>query len=888
MRPTKVLDPVPLATLLLLSQLHWSELAQGQEAPTVPAAPTLAPAAVVPVASIPPSAEVAKISRDRLARAFAQRTRSMLQRELIFLGMLESGKTMLDMALELSPDNEHLWRLALDYSITMEDGSEDAAKLVNTALAKLGQLDPNDQIIRLRRVLASVERKQTAEARAAAYEKLLTPASIERLGTEVAARVAFDFAVLLRRVGDQEGFERELLRALDLDPFFPEATEVAAGYFRARAPDAATEASVLRAALLANPTRDTAALGLADLCLRSGAYRAAADILNVEAELLQTDFPDLDFDGILSDLCIACWGSDSVETALAVGRKRQESLNRVFRTQVERQGSTLSVEDMRKLAYPMSMSLSSTFAALVQSVAPDAAAGVLAAAASSAETTLKAMEDGGADPEAIARTALEGAFIQLWLGGDIALAKRLIDRAVIFMPLSEAARARFDGWIALRAGDAAKAKEMFSSVAESDVPAKLGLAVADEMLGDRKAAAREFLAIAKAQSATAIGLWSRDRLRTILGSPIVVVDIATDVERAAALPKDFLDMMRTGKGQLLMRIQPRIADAAPWDPMIFDIEISNRSAWPISITADGPLMDTATVTANINIPGEPTVAPPFALVALNRQFAIAPGTSLFVSVDISLTDASMAMRDDALSGAFVSIHPILNWRTTERGLEPGPLGIEAESALVHVRGEKVTKNWIDKVVADLRDTTRVPDPEKIAALASVVTRDSKDKLLYPPEVRAALADMPALLADAAKRLWPEARAWLIFASPKGGLRELSVRASDVAAAASVDGAGDASSNAPGAEGEAERDAMRGFEQISAVPELEPLDLVLMSDEHPLVRTAWIAVRCKRPEDPILARSAELGDARLVQFSKDFLSWMSDVVDERRRRLNLSQ
>jgi hypothetical protein len=82
--------------------------------------------------------------------------------------------------------------------------------------------------------------------------------------------------------------------------------------------------------------------------------------------------------------------------------------------------------------------------------------------------------------------------------------------------------------------------------------------------------------------------------------------------------------------------------------------------------------------------------------------------------------------------------------------------------------------------------------------------------------------------------------------------------------------------------------MRGVEQISAVPELEPLDLVLMSDEHPLVRTAWIAVRCKRPEDPILARSAELGDARLVQFSKDFLSWMSDVVDERRRRLNLSQ
>jgi hypothetical protein len=128
-----------------------------------------------------------------------------------------------------------------------------------------------------------------------------------------------------------------------------------------------------------------------------------------------------------------------------------------------------------------------------------------------------------------------------------------------------------------------------------------------------------------------------------------------------------------------------------------------------------------------------------------------------------------------LSGGFVSIHPILNWRTTERGLEPGPLGVEAESPVVHVRGERVTASWLEESKAMLRDTTKAPDPERIAALAAVLLRASRDPLRYNEAERKALEGMPELLADAAKRLWPEARAWLVFATPKGELREQRVR-----------------------------------------------------------------------------------------------------------------
>ena len=875
---------VPLAAMLLLAPFPWQLSAAQETAPVVAQANVTDPNPATRPAAVPPSDAVKALYRERLGRSFAQRTRSMLQREYVFIGMLESGKTLLEVALAISPDDPNLWRLALDYAVTMEDGDDDAVALVTTALTRINQLEPDDEVMRLRRLLRKVEAKQTVQERIAAIEILLTPESIQKIGSGVAARLAFDCAVLLRQSGDPEGFERELLHALDLDPHFPEAAEVAAGYFRVRATSAVEEATALRAALLANPTRGAAAMDLADLCLSAGAYRAAGTILTVEAELLQTNFPDLGYDGILSELCIAFWGSEQPESALSVARRRQEALNRVFRETLDRQGSTLPLADRQKLVYPMSMALSSSFAALARSFYGDEAKSIVALAAQSAETTLRAMEEQKATSLEIAEVSLEAAFVQLWLDGDIEKAQAWIDSAALSEPLSDAARARFDGWLALRRKDAAKAKELFAPIAENDPAARLGLGLADEILGDKKAAARSYLAAAKAQPSTAMGLWSRDRLRGVLGSKVSVIAVAEDVEKAATLPDDFLEMM-SSSSNLLLRVRPRKSEVTAYEPMIFDIDITNRGRWPIAITPEGPLADTATLTASVNVPGAKPTVPPFALVAINRRFAIAPGETLTVPMDLTLTDASVSLRDDPLSGAFVTVHPIVNWRTTDRGLEPGPLGVETESPLVHVRGDRITPEWVAQTLAQVRDTARTPDPEVIAALAAVIVRASNDPLLYDAATRALLADAPKLIADATRRLWPEARAWMIFAAPKGSLRELSVRATDVAVGGATtpkDGGTDAAAPPTMTE------PSGVLENTSSVPELAEFDAVLAADETPIVRMAWIAVRCKRPEDPILDQTAALSDPVLSQFAKDSKSWMNDVRDERRRKLNLSK
>ena len=826
--------------------------------------------------AVAPSAEAAALYRERLSRAFAQRGRNLLQRQLVFLGILESARSLIEEATRLAPDNPFIWRLAADLAAAMEDGDPKAEALLSTALRRLTELEPWNEVVRFRRLADAVSRKQTAEERIAAYRVLLTDGNIEKIGAPVAARLAFDLAILLRRTGDLDGFHRELIRAIDLDAAFPEATELAAGYFGARAPTPVEEARAMRLALLANPTREPAATGLAELCMRYGAYAAAAQILEIEAVLQETPLSDAGYDALVSQLVLAVWGAGDPQRALQFAQRRQESLNAALLAQVERQGTTLSLEERGRILLPATSVLSTTVAAVFSGVGLPNAAAPIASAAVSTQLEIDTIERAlsevppGADGDArraeanarVAELALEGAMVQAWLGGNLESARDWFDKANRLSPVSDDARRRFDGWMAARKGDAAAARELLAPLADDDLLARLGLAVLDEEAGDRQTAARAYLEVARAMPASAVGLWARSRLERILGKRVDIIAGAAEIEAAAALPADFVSLLRDGKGQLLLRLRPQRLDASPWDPFIFTVELTNRSAWPLAVTTEGPLSDTMTITSTVNIPGRRPSLPPFAIVGFEGLFAIPPGGSLTVPIDLSLTDASVALREDPIAGAFMSAHAIINWTTTTMGLEPGALGVEVESDVVHIEGRRVTAEWVAETVARLADATRAPDPELVALLSYALVRAKDPLSTLPDDARAALLGTPDLITDATHRLWPEARAWLVFNAPRGR-------------AAQGGGAGD---------GAVATDILAV--EPAAVPELEPMLAILRADESAATRMAWIAARVRRPEDPILAETEALADARLADFARDFRSWMDDVQAERRRELNL--
>jgi len=827
-----------------------------------------APAAVQATPAPTPSAAQVALYRERLSRSFAQRARNLLQGSQIYLGMLESSKALLGLSTELAPDNPFIWRLALDLATTMEDGDPAAAELASTALRRLNQLDPDNELVRLRVLLDAIEKRQTAEARIEAYRSLLEPDAIARIGNVVASRIAFDHAVLLRRTGDLEGFERELLRAIDLDPAFPDAIELAAGYFRMRAPTRAIEAQALRMAVIANPLRTPAALGLASLCLESGAYSVAADILKIEAKVLDAPRPDPVLDAVLTDLCVALWGAGRTAEAFEAIALRQQSLDQTLLDELDRQNAVLSPAERNEIRMPIAPSLGTAVAAMANSLGgADAAIGVKNAAVSY-QTTIEGIERLGreatsdearenAEKQAAAQR-LEGAWSLLWLNGDLPQAKRWIAEAVDRAPISDDAKARFDGMIAFREGKTAEARTLLEPIAERDLAGGVGLAMVLEAEGDLRGAGRRYLAAARKSPQSAMGVWSRDRLWKLLGQQPSVIEGAEEVAAAAALPPAFLELMRDGSRKVLVRVRPRALELRPWDPLLFDIELVNLSDWSLAISREGPIADTMTINASVTVPGRTPGPPPFALVALDRSLTIPARGTIVIPVDASLTDASATLRDDPISGAFLSLQGIMNWRTTATGLEAGPLGSEGDSPLVHVQGEVLTAEWVKDRLAALADPAQLPDPETIAMLAHAHRKVDRDPTDVLPGVAEALAGSGTVLADAARRLWPEARAWLVYAAPHGrGV------------------ANDAAS------GEADNAANEGV-----VPGLEPLMQALSEDSEFFPRLAWISVRSLRPEDAVLAQTLELKDERLASFAKSCRAWLIDLQEERRRELNL--
>ncbi len=854
MRPTRVLAALSLATVLATAPQAFAHPRQGEPAP----------AAAAP-AGPQPTDEAREQMRERLSRSLAARARFVLERQQVFLGVLDNSRDLMKAAIALEPDNVEIWRLATALAAILEDGDEQAAAWLSESITRVSKLDPTDQVTRMRRVLDVVSKKQTAEERIAAARKLLTPESIETLGAPLAARIAYDLAVLLRQTGDMRGFQDMLLQACDLDPSYPDAVELAAGYFRMTAPNAAAETQAVRAAMLANPTAYELGIGLAQLCLEHGAYRAAADVLEIHARLGETRMPDADYDGILTDYLVALWGSGRPELAFSIVQHRQELLDATLRAEIERQGMSMTTDERASTHLPPAPALATAVAALSNAVGrKDAPIGV-ANAATAFDTVISQMEKRKELKEDIAPLLLQSALVQLWLSGDTDRAQILVQKAGTLAPLSDDAKARFDGWIALRRKDAAKARELLAPLAaKDDITAKLGLALAQQELGEKRDAAKNLLEIIRDQPETAMGLWARARLYALVGAAPQVIPEAEAVEAAAALPPQFLQMMRMGGSALLLRVTPRDLDMKPWDPMYFDVDLTNRSAWPLGIGPDGPIKDAATVSASINIPGEMPRPPQVVLLPIDRKFVLAPGESVRVPIDLSLTDASPMLRDDLLSGAFISLHAIVNWRTTAVGFEPSPLGVEVESPVVHVSGERVTKEWVEASLAQLRDVKQVPNPELIPMIASAIVRRTNASATIPADAAAALDGAGAVLADAAKRLWPDARAWLVFACPKGK-RPM-----------------------PGADGKAAADTTANAGTTATVPDLEALDAVLRADESALTRMSWMAVRVEQPEDPALVASLASADPAVRKFAESCKQWLTEARDERAKELHLKQ
>jgi len=384
-----------------------------------------------------------------LASVFARRAQDMLNVPTPTPSSLELATLLLHEACELDPDDEELARLLLTVARVIEDEPLRAAQV-----KIVSALDPADDWLQLEKLLDALRRFQNVDDLRSAYARILSPENIERLNPAIASRVALDYALLLQREGDDDAFADWIATAASLDQTNKAAAGAAAGYYNIRVNDPIGQCELFINLLMADPTDLEAQATLARHLLTHGGYRGAARMYAMTAATHEA-YGQLPSEDLILDRALAAWGAGDRDAALAVIRDRIRMANRQAQAEAMRDNPALSPLEREAVRAPLSFTIASIQAALLDRIA--------ARLARSIETDLA---DSGrlSDYE----RELAEAWLAAHRGESEQEVRQHIGLAEAIKPVDPRMRSLVDAWARLGAGDAGEAERLLASVVAAD------------------------------------------------------------------------------------------------------------------------------------------------------------------------------------------------------------------------------------------------------------------------------------------------------------------------------------------------------------------------------------------------------------------------------------
>lgn len=719
-----------------------------------------ATAAFAGALSPPASPPAAPTAEQRLAGEVMRAALTTAAATPVMPETLEAAGLLASEAVELDPNSVGLWRLALDIATLAEREDLRAAAVEN-----LGRLDPSDENIRLLRLTLAMDRYQTVEERAAAYERLLSDDSVERIGAATASRLALDYALLRQRMGDTDGFSRWLSKALELDRSNRSAAALAAGFFQANIKDAFGRAEMLTNLVLADPTDVQTEVALAQLLLESGAYTAAARMYGVVASGLKSSHRPPSND-LMADIAMAQWAAGQIEDALATIDRRQNDIDEAYRLERSRADRTLTLLELDKLKGPVEPTLAAVAAVIHADRHDDKAAAALQTALEASEAEIRRLEGATPPPEPadIAARRLQIAWLALWLGGDAAKAAQHVDAADKLQPLSEEARQRFEGWQALKQGQMDRALQLLQPLVEQDTAARVGAAVALEAAGRAKDSARELLALNRAQPGSLIGIWAAGQLARILGQRVPLTSAAAEMERLiASISTGFDRYARDSSMAVAVRVTPANPNPGAFDPIWLTIELTNVTTMPLAIDRDGPLRPQVLIVPAYNTSLNLKSDPKAFVIDLDSRLRLLPRETVSTTFDLRWYGPGAMLNAIAATGGLVKLSLITNFVATGDGnIIPGLYGTETQAPLLRVNGVRKEPEWLQRAIAQMSEANA--DPEalmlQIALAGSELALQAHNRGITPEQLTLLLKARD-VIPGAFARLSAPQQAWAL-------------------------------------------------------------------------------------------------------------------------------
>lgn len=698
----------------------------------------------------------------RLADAWTREGFLILEPADVVPSDLACGLAMFKAAAELRPGDAAMWRHLVSAAQLAGPIMPEAEELGRSALAMLAKLAPEDQAVRLQRIVDAVEQRNTAEERISAIRSFLAPDVVNSIGAPVAARLAFDVALLESRRGNMDAFAQDIALALSLSPAFPAAAQTAAGFFAERSDDPIGQAELLVTAVMADPGDERTLQRLGNLLLQYGAYGSAARIFRMAGDAASAAERSQNVqDVIASDAALALWMSGRPADGLEVMKRRGQRRAAAFLESVMQQNPTLTRTEAAAIPPMVPVAATSMEIALMRALGDEAGS---AASRDSLITgivtsTRLSLEQTPPMTDVAAESLLEAANALALLGGTEEQVRSLVTAADKIKPLTEQARARFEAWILLNAGQPAKALELFAAHASGDALSAYGTAMAETAAGDRQKGMRALLELARSARSVLPGALAAEEVRRVIGSAVPPEAVAARLDAVVAGIPPSVDRMLAGSDRALgLIIEPVSVRAGPFDPILVDVRVQNRTAIPMAIDAQGPIERTVAIVPRITLTSESNVLrfPP-SILPIDRMLELGGGQSVTVRVDLMWFGPGRRLIVSPLDGAQVALRGSLNFLAMPGSVRHGSLGTDATSQMMRVDGVPRTADWLEQSIAVVGGEF---SEDAVVRTALLLHISESQETAEEDRVRARDAALAAFVR------WPVvARTWITLVAP---------------------------------------------------------------------------------------------------------------------------
>jgi tetratricopeptide (TPR) repeat protein len=622
----------------------------------------------------------------------------------------------------------------------------DLQEHTKSSIKELLLVAPTQTSLQLARLRGAIEMTNTVDQRMLVYEQLLSDGRSALLDTRIASRIALDAALLQRQVGNIEQFARWLAESVALDPSNPDAAILAAGFFGDESADAYTRAELLSVAMLSN-IRDTALqVSLAEFLMAYGDYEDANAIYNIILGDTPVEQAALQ-DGLLADIALCTWAAGDPVLALDIILTRQIHSDKSYREQTRIQSPRLTPLELARIHAPLLPKLATVRAAIYADQSDNSITrAAIDSATGSLFTVAKLLESRGTDGMKTAvNLYLQASWITIWFGDDTEFVQTLLSTIEDGAAIDPVERIRLEGWLLLKKGEISTAITTLASL-QDDPAAQAGLGLAYLMQGNKRAAAKLFLKVAKKSAGTILGVWSKMQLKKIVAADF---DLRPEIQGLRQLMVGVLetlnDYVQDPRAVVGVYINPSLQTYSPYEPISIEIELTNNTSLPLTIAKNGPIRPFVLLEAQLQIPNTPQQPSGPIIVPINHQLSLLPNETQTVSLDLRQYWVGEQLDMFPINGASLKLHATVNFLARETMnlsnemvfvYEPGTLGSTTYLDGLRVNGIRLNNLWLKDAIAKIEDITTIDDLTTFVLLTWIVGDDIilavEQPLITPP------------------------------------------------------------------------------------------------------------------------------------------------------------